>query len=270
MNFSLPCYTRIHERLHSDYDYLIDKGYEVFGVYLQGSQNYHLAYENSDIDTKAIVLPSFEDIVFNRNPISTTIILDSGEHLDVKDIRLMFQNFKKQNINFLEILFTEYYVINPDYSNLAQLLRESAEAIAHYNSRQAVKTMKGMAMEKFKALEHPYPTLLDKIEKWGYDPKQLSHLVRLTDFVPRYIEGKPYKQCLIPKNKKQVLAIKKNDPVIPLAEARIIAKEALEYIDTVANAYIENTSDEPDQKVEDLLNYIVAEALKDYWGINKD
>ena len=105
MDFTLDCYTNIVNRLHSDYELLANKGYEVFGVYLQGSQNYHLAYENSDIDTKAIVLPSFDDIVFNRQPISTTLILETNEHLDVKDIRLMFQNFKKQNINFLEILF---------------------------------------------------------------------------------------------------------------------------------------------------------------------
>lgn len=269
MDYTLPCYTKITERLHNDYQLLESKGYEVFGVFLQGSQNYHLAYENSDIDTKAIVLPSFEDIVFNRNPISTTLILDSGEHLDVKDIRLMFQNFKKQNINFLEILFTEFYIINPHYGDLAYELRDNAEAIAHYNPRQAVKTMKGMAMEKFKALEHPYPTLLDKIEKWGYDPKQLSHLVRFLDFVPRYVAGKPYASCLIPKNKKYILQIKKNDPAIPLEEARTIAKETLAQIDIIANEFIDNTPDQPNQQVENSLNEIIALSLKRYWGIEE-
>lgn len=270
MNYSLDCYTRILDRLHNDYELLESKGYEVFGVYLQGSQNYHLAYENSDIDTKAIVLPSFDDIVFNRQPISTTLILETNEHLDVKDIRLMFQNFKKQNINFLEILFTEYYVVNPKYSDLAEYLRKNAERIAHYNPRQAVKTMKGMAMEKFKALEHPYPTLLDKIEKWGYDPKQLSHLVRLLDFVPRYIEGAPYASCLIPKNKKRILEIKKNDPLIPLEEARIIARETLSAIDEVANKFIDAFPDECDPYVEDVLNAIIREALRRFWRIEEE
>ena len=270
MDFTLDCYTNIVNRLHSDYELLTNKGYEVFGIYLQGSQNYHLAYENSDIDTKAIVLPSFDDIVFNRQPISTTLILETNEHLDVKDIRLMFQNFKKQNINFLEILFTEYYLINPKYSDLAEYLRKNAEKIAHYNPRQAVKTMKGMAMEKFKALEHPYPTLLDKIEKWGYDPKQLSHLVRLLDFVPRYVKGAPYASCLIPKNKKRILEIKKNDPLIPLEEARVIARETLSAIDEVANQFIETVPDECDPFVEDVLNAIIREALKRFWGIEEE
>ena len=67
------------------------------GIFLQGSQNYGLDYENSDIDTKIIVLPSFEDIILNKQPISTTSVLPNDEHLDVKDIRLMFDCFKKQN-----------------------------------------------------------------------------------------------------------------------------------------------------------------------------
>ena len=59
---------------------------EWVGIFLHGSQNYGLDYEGSDVDTKIIVLPKFEDIVLNRSPISTTAILPNNEHLDVKDI----------------------------------------------------------------------------------------------------------------------------------------------------------------------------------------
>ena len=34
----------------------------IVGVFLQGSQNYGLDYEGSDVDTKLIVVPSFEDV----------------------------------------------------------------------------------------------------------------------------------------------------------------------------------------------------------------
>ena len=80
---------RIFDRLKSDFDYVTSLGYKVLGVFLQGSQNYGLDYEGSDIDTKAIVVPSFEDFVLNKKPASTTLILPSNEHVDVKDIRLM-------------------------------------------------------------------------------------------------------------------------------------------------------------------------------------
>lgn len=84
-----------------------EKHPEWVGIFLQGSQNYKLDYEGSDVDSKLIVLPSFEDFVLNRKPQSYTHIMENDEHVDVKDIRLMFDCFRKQNINFVEILFTK-------------------------------------------------------------------------------------------------------------------------------------------------------------------
>lgn len=160
---------RIFDRLKSDFDYVTSLGYKVLGVFLQGSQNYGLDYEGSDIDTKAIVIPSFEDFVLNKKPASTTLILPSNEHIDVKDIRLMHECFRKQNINFIEILFTKYRYMNPDYEALYQPMFNNNEKIAHYNNYAAVNCIAGMVYEKHKAMEHPYPTLKDKIEKYGYD-----------------------------------------------------------------------------------------------------
>lgn len=92
------------------------------GLFLQGSQNYNLDYEGSDIDTKAIMLPSFSDFVLNAKPLSTTHIMENNEHVDFKDIRLMFDCIKKQNVNFIEILFTPGY--DPKQLHHALRLRE--------------------------------------------------------------------------------------------------------------------------------------------------
>lgn len=56
----------------------------VVGIFCQGSQNYGLDYEDSDIDTKLIVVPSIDDIIFNKPPISTTHVRDNNEHIDFK------------------------------------------------------------------------------------------------------------------------------------------------------------------------------------------
>ena len=50
-------------------------------------------------------------------------------------------------------------------------------------------------MEKQKALCHPYPNLLEKIEKYGYDGKQLSHAYRLVDFIKKYTDGLGLSAC---------------------------------------------------------------------------
>lgn len=203
----------IKEQVLRHYNYIKDK-YDVLYLALQGSQNYGLdVYDKdykSDVDTKAIILPSFEDIVYNRQPVSETIVLDNNEHIDVKDIRVMFENFKKQNVNFLEILFTEFYILNEEYSGYIYNLRDSAEQIARLNINQALRCMAGMSKEKLKALKHPYPATMNKIEKYGYDPKQLHHILRMNDFIKKYgIQNKKFKDCLIPDNKDYLIQIKK-------------------------------------------------------------
>jgi predicted nucleotidyltransferase len=59
---------------------------KIIYIALQGSQNYKLDTEESDIDTKAFVLPSFRDIVLNKKPESYTHEMENLEHCDVKDI----------------------------------------------------------------------------------------------------------------------------------------------------------------------------------------
>ena len=74
---------------------------KIIGIFVSGSQNYGLADENSDVDTKLIITPSINDFVFNRLPVSSTHILENNEHIEIKDVRLMFNCYKKQNINLI-------------------------------------------------------------------------------------------------------------------------------------------------------------------------
>lgn len=171
----------------------------IVGIFLQGSQNYGLDYEKSDVDTKLIVVPTFEDIVFNKKPISTTHVLENDEHVDWKDIRLYMQTFAKQNLNFLEILFTDFSIVNPDYADDWQMLVNKRELIAHMNPYRAVKSMKGVAMEKYHAMEHEYPSKVNALKEFGYDPKQLHHLLRVEEYLGRYISDEPYRDCLRPR-----------------------------------------------------------------------
>lgn len=218
---------KIIKRVQEHYDYLQEKGYEIVFLVLQGSQNYGLdVYDEdymSDVDTKAVILPSFEDFVYNRQPVSETIVLENNEHIDVKDVRVMFETYKKQNINFIETLFTEFRIVNEKYKDLVQILFENAEIIAHININQALRCMAGMSKEKLKALTHPYPTIVDKIEKYGYDPKQLHHIFRMNEFIKKYAKGISYKDCLVPDNKEELIKIKKG--ILSLEIAKKLAEE---------------------------------------------
>ena len=252
---------KIYDRLDSDYKYVESLGYNVLGVFLQGSQNYGLDYEGSDIDTKAIIIPSFEDFVLNRKPVSTTLILPSNEHIDLKDIRLMHECFRKQNINFIEILFTKYYCMNIDYSDLYLPMFDNRERIAHYNNYASVNCIAGMVYEKHKAMEHPYPTLKDKIEEYGYDNKQLHHIVRCREFLERYINGVSYADCLIPTIPQSLIDIK-SSYIYSLEEARLIANACETEMKIIKQEYMNNNPLVIDKEVEDIMNNVLIEVLK--------
>lgn len=190
---------RIMKRVQEHYDYLQSLGYEVVCVCLQGSQNYGLdEYSDeymSDIDTKAIVLPPLDDFIAASPPVSTVIIMDNNEHAEVKDIRVMFEMFKKANISYIELLFTDFKIINPEWAEFIEPLFANRELISNYNRNQFLRCIAGMAKEKRKALCHPYPNLIEKIEKYGYDGKQLHHCVRLYNFITRFVNGESLDTC---------------------------------------------------------------------------
>lgn len=252
---------KITDRLKSDYEYVTSLGHNVLGVFLQGSQNYGLDYEGSDIDTKAIIIPSFEDFVLNKKPVSTTLILPTDEHIDIKDIRLMHECFRKQNINFIEILFTKYKYLNPVYEELYEPMFFHREKIAHYNNYAAINCIAGMVFEKRKALCHPYPTIADKIEKYGFDPKQLHHILRCQEFMLRYMLDEPYENCLIPRNKDILIEIKSNCPY-NVEQAVTIADKIVEAVKIYKQDYMDTHDVVIDKEVDEIMNNVLLNVLK--------
>jgi hypothetical protein len=232
----------------------------IVGIFLQGSQNYGLDYEKSDVDTKLIVTPTFKDIAFNRKPISTTHIRENEEHIDFKDIRLYIETFRKQNINFLEILFTDFKWVNHMYAEHWDQLVKHREEIAHYNPYQAIKAMKGTAMEKYHAMEHPYPSKADVFAEHGYDPKQLHHLLRVEEYIGRYIAGESYENCLRPRRPEYLIEVKRG--YYNLETARVVGKTAISNIERIADAFTEKVENKGNPEVDELLEMVQYNIMK--------
>ena len=235
----------------------------IFAIGLYGSQNYKLDTVNSDVDTKMMIIPSFKDIVLSKTPISLIHTMENNEHCDIKDIRLMFQNFKKQNINFLEILFG--FTINPIfYNNEFKMLIDNREMIARYNNYAFINAVAGMAMEKYKALCHPYPTIKWKIDKWGYDGKQLHHIVRLACFLDMWLKGAPFEECLVNSHQSQgqtqfLLDCKNN--VLSLERALEDAKYYSGELQQMKKDYMDNTSFQINKDVDALLEEVLVKVF---------
>jgi hypothetical protein len=118
-----------------------------------------------------------------------------------------------------------------------------------------------MVFEKHKTMEHPYPTLKDKIEKYGYDNKQLHHILRCEEFLNRYINGVSYEECLIPTNPQHLINVKA-EYIYSLEEARQIAKNIEYLVKLTKQEYMDNNPPVIDKEVEDIMNNVLIEVLK--------
>lgn len=132
---------------------------------MYGSQNYNVDDEKSDIDCKAIVLPSLHDIIF-RKTTSCVVECENGE-IDVKDLITFYDVIRKGNFSYIEAIDTEYSIGDKYIKELFKQIRPN------------LKSILGAIHEKRKALTHEYPSKHEEFEKWGFDPKQLHHILRL-------------------------------------------------------------------------------------------
>lgn len=251
----------------------------IVGLFIQGSQNYYLEDEESDIDTKLLVVPSVEDIVLNRKAESTTYYIKDGklvydeelkataEHMDAKDIRLYWGTLKKANINFVEILFARCKIVNSMYEALWNEVEEIREDIAYMNPLAAMKAMMGMVNEKYFALTHRYPSRIMWIEKYGYDPKQLHHLIRINMFMRSYmLEDWKYESLvrgdhLMDEEKKWLIEMKRTGVGI-LEQAQCLADYYRGHMEDLYNIAKEKYSGEADEFVIDKMDSLMADIVK--------
>ena len=264
---------KIMARVEEHYKYLESLGYEVVCTCLQGSQNYGLdEYSEdycSDIDTKSIVLPKLKDFIMALPPVSKVEVMDNDEHAEVKDIRVMFEMFRKMNVSYIELLYSKYVYINPKWIDYIYNLFLYRDEIASFNRNQFIKCIYGMALEKQKALCHPYPATMDKIEKFGYDGKQLSHCRRLLNFLGKYLDGWPLAACytideepertILMNNKKQLDAY---GDVLNVAGAKLQCDAYVAAITVLKNEAV-TEFDELQYKAVEILEDIKYEILKE-------
>ena len=243
----------------------VDRGYSLLFLGLYGSQNYNLdIYTNeyqSDTDFKAIVIPSLDEMIANKKPVSTTVKDEYFGDCDFKDIRLFAELVKKGNPQYIESVCSKYRWTNYDYYFPKSFLFTSVMDSFKFRIAKAIR---GMALEKYHALSHPYPSKVHLIERYGYDGKHLHHLIRLERFLYEYaVVGKTFSECLVPH------PLKKNDNIMQklmdsklnrysLETAQAMAKEHLESV----NKIVQNRQELEEQNL-DAINSDIRRAEVD-------
>lgn len=248
------------EKVLSDaFAFVESLGYNVWAVNLYGSQNYKMDTPNSDYDFKALVFPTFEEVVSVAKPVSKVYVYGDGQ-VDVKDVRLMFNEYKKQNCQFLETLFTDFYWVNPLYREEWEAVRALAPRVAHADVKRHLDAMCGMAMEKVHALCHPYEGKVELLNERGYDSKQLSHAYRLAFMMDKYMAGEDYKSLLVPNpdELKVLMDMKLYNPQLSVEEAKRLGDAKVKEMHDKKVAFF---AAHPDLNVDE-ATYAELDALK--------
>ena len=256
----------IQARLHDHYDEALKhfKKEQILGVFYYGSANYGTNNEDSDVDTKVIIIPTWEQLAFHYPPVSTTFQMpNSEEFLDCKDIREYFKQFRKQSINFLEILFTEYKIINLDYILLWKEIVDAREEIARYSERAAFNTIIGMAMRQmneYKKLQFPTDEEGQLTRMPYHESKCLYNILRLEEFLDRYAAGVSYAECLKTQKADYLKAVK-NEEYYDFETGEKIGDNAIRKMLELEEDYIFFTNLK-EKKIENLLNSVAERIIR--------
>ncbi|MGN0139709.1 MAG: hypothetical protein ACI39B_04360 [Methanobrevibacter smithii] len=243
-------------------------GDRVIFVGLYGSQNYGLATGKSDYDFKAIVAPTLKEIIYNKS-VSTTIKLEDGL-CDVKDIRLMAQAWKKQNVNFMELLFSDYTYTNSEYLKFIKPVYEFREEIVRLDENKALNCMKGFVFQKYGQLFKDLPSNHQDIVQYGYSAKAFVHMERMCSFIVKYMKRLPYRECLKVNSGERFswINIKNYEPTpLSIEDIKEYASHLIEEItykiDNAGELYGFYCSPRND-KAEKILDSFVEESIKYY------
>lgn len=214
----------------------------IVGVFLYGSQNYNMGDEQSDVDTRVLVVPSLADIVCARCPVAFEHHCDNGEHINFVDVREFVHQILKQNPNTLELLFTEYYVLNPVFRGVWFDIWKHREEATRINPHKAVDTMRHMANREYHYMK-----------KYGFNHKKLATMFRLEKAIGDYTLGCKYKDVLQTDQAEFFLKVKRGNFVDSDEEGMRFVENCYEDINRLADRYLEHVPDVEDVETRDKL-----------------
>ena len=214
----------------------------IIGCFLYGSQNYGMADEQSDVDTKVLVVPSLADVVCARRPMSFEYHCENGEHINFIDVREFVHQLLKQNPTRLEILFTDHFVINLPFKGVWYYIWSNREDFARINPYRAVNTMRHMVNANY-----------HQMMKSEFDHKKLATMIRLEKAIGDYILGCKYEHVLKSDQASFFLRVKRGNFIENEEQGLRFTQETYEAVNRIADRYTKHVPDTDDEKMKEKL-----------------
>lgn len=222
---------------------------------LFGSQNYNLDTNQSDVDTKSIVIPNLKDWLWNEVHYDN-INMPDGSHAEIKNVTAMFKQFIKGDINFLEILYTPYVDIAPGWEWFYEELTAQADNISRHNLFAQGHTWVSHCQQ----MRERTLTRLDNIDpSLSYNAKAFMNALRIKESCIRFFEfNRPFDESIDMEDlREELLKIKMG--YLDKDTIRDMCYDLDEWI-VKFDAYI--TNHYTDKEVFDVKNYLKTLAIK--------
>lgn len=228
-------------------EYAEDKSFTIMATALYGSQNYGLATDSSDFDTKTLVFPTLTALTFKRE-MSKVLHADDGL-VEIKDFRDMFAMWRKGSLNFLEVLYTPYWEVSGLFATAWAEMHTYRDIIARAYPRNVLMAMLGNVKSNFRR----------------NTAKALANAYSIFDTAQAYYEGKPLANCLVSPRKEELVAIKQgimSDAEV-LERFSVLKEEAEEFADIIVNDDALDPNKEYAVEVDLLQHRILVNGLRD-------
>ena len=179
---------------------------DLFFTALQGSQNYNLDDERSDVDTISLMVPSFEQLVLDINVAKRThSIHSSGGIATIKDFRAVFHTFIKGAMNVYQILYTPYVSVNEKYRKHFDYLRSMADDITSNNQRNIIYSTLGVIRSNLASITRVGERILSSDELG----KRFAMSFYYREFIERFMDGESFGSAMVTQNADYLKRLKR-------------------------------------------------------------
>lgn len=207
---------------------------------LFGSQNYGTDNENSDVDTKSIIIPELCDWTWgDTEKYNTTLIMPDGSHAETKSLVDMCKQYIKGNINFIETLYTPYIDIAPGWEWLYEAFFDVRDNVSRHNLYKMAQTWLGYERQAIERAFNSTSESLGYRPECGYNPKSLMNAFRIKESFIRFFQfNRPFDEAIdVSDMRNYFLEIKENP--MPVDVAIVYKRDLLDWIER-AKGYVKD------------------------------
>ena len=179
----------------------------VFCVFLYGSQNYGIDIQDSDIDTKAVILLPEEEL-FWRHSIDTHIYFKPSGVCQILDLVTFVKNLLSYDLTLLEVFISKHVIVNPKYEHFFEELKLLERELFDRDHKSFLRELMNLAKEDW--------DYFNRRKKDTTEIKIFLHAFRLISVAANFIDTASYNFSMeLSETHQKIFRKAKEEQILP-------------------------------------------------------